>query len=242
MKALAEEVEKWFWSARTTLKTQAGLAASWWPDTTKSGNDGATPLAYLFFLEAALERCSGAKLTVAAHAEDGSLAKEAITQQWLTRNDREHSPHEVLVDFSVHNWDAASPIQLTGESEANPYHGTKDSLSSKDDDYSWDFYKLLVMPSATRLFFARVGKKAGVSIPKRIEELVRTLQGLVDWYAPALLRPHDELGVIIVPSRRSFASETRVLWLDRGRLKVTNASVPADVDTKLKDEGDDDGN
>jgi hypothetical protein len=145
----------------------------------------------------------------------------------------------VLVDFSVHNWEASSPIQLTGESESGPYHGTGDSLESNKDDYSWDFYKLLVMPSTTRLFFARVGRTKGSAIPERIEALVTTLQGLIDWYAPALLRPHDELGVVLVPSRRAFVSETRVLWLDRGRLKVRHATVPAEVGTVVKGEIED---
>ena len=201
-----------------------------------------TPLAYMFFLEAALTRCSGQKLTVAANAKDGGMERRVIDQHWLSPPARDHSPHEVLVDFSVHNWDAASPIQLTGESEAYPYHGVKDSLSAKDDDYSWDFYKLLVMPSATRLFFARVGSKRATKVPvaDRIHELGVSLQGLIDWYAPALLRPHDELGAIIMPSKRSFAAETRVLWLDRGRLKMKKVTVPSDVDTRLKDDEEED--
>jgi hypothetical protein len=231
-----EEVESWFWSAREKLKSAQKLEPAWWPNTTDKGNAGVTPLGYLFFLGAAASRCSGRQLTVAAEAPDGSVQKAVIDKEWLSPGTRDHSPSEVLVDFSVHNWAASSPIQLTGESEGGPYHGTGDSLESRTDDYSWDFYKLLVMPSTTRLFFARVGRTKGSAIPDRIQALVTTLQGLVDWYAPALLRPHDELGVVLLPSRRSFASETRILWLDRGRLKVRNATVPADVNPLLEDE------
>jgi hypothetical protein len=213
------EIEDRLWTSRERMIATLGLAADWWPNTTAQGNDACTPFAMSFFIDFALDRCVGQKLTLAANSGERLDPRQRTIEALWNNAAREHSTNEVLVDFSVHNWDAASPIQLTGESEMHPYHGVGDSLTTADD-YSWDFYKLLVVPSATRLFCARVGRSAGRGATDRINDLLSTLQGLIDLYGPALLRPNDELGGVLLPSRRSLAPETRVFWLDRGRLRA----------------------
>src|ERR1700691_1585858 len=103
-----ENVEGWLWAARRKLVDSFALGAKWWPNTGRAGNKWVTPLAYLFFLEATAHRCLGRKLTLAAKARDGSAEREVLDRFWL-RSSRVHSKHEVILDFSVHNWDAASP-------------------------------------------------------------------------------------------------------------------------------------
>lgn len=229
------EIEGWLWSARDAVKNHLGLGEAWWPMTNTTGHTDrqaqASAWALAFFITAARERCSGASLKAACHVggenDVNSYRQTLLTQLWLG-GERDHSQHEVLVDFSVHNWNAANPIQLTGESETYPSHGTGDSLE-RPDDYSWDFYKLLVVPSVTRLFFARVAGHGGVDAVTRVIQLTKTLQGLVDFYGPALLRHHDELGAVVVPASSTAATDTRILWLERGRLRCDRSASPPDL-------------
>jgi hypothetical protein len=87
-----DEIETWLWSARTKLIRKQNLESTWWPNTSKKGNDGVTPLGYLVFLEAATSRCSGKQLTVAAHAPEGSTEKLVIDTEWSRAGIRDVSP------------------------------------------------------------------------------------------------------------------------------------------------------
>ncbi len=213
------EIEEWLISSRQVVGQQQGLPDEWWPTTNADGQARASAWALAFFVQGALDTCSAPTLEMACSAGASKpLNRRVIDDMWIDGTARTHVESQVLVDFSVHNWEASSPVQVTGESETYASHGVGDSLSTSDD-YSWDFYKLLVIPSATRLFFARVGGHGGESSEDRCQQLAATLVGLVDWYGPALLRPHDELGVAIVPSAKKNRTEAIALWLDRGRLR-----------------------
>jgi hypothetical protein len=137
------EIEGRLWAARDKTIATLGLAPDWWPNTSADGNSACTPLAMAFFIDFALDRCVGRMLTLAANSGEPLDPRQRVLEALWKNVEREHSTSEVLVDFSVHNWNAANPIQLTGESEMYPYHGVGDSLTAPDD-YSWDFYKLLV--------------------------------------------------------------------------------------------------
>jgi hypothetical protein len=210
-----DELDRWLRTAHAAVVTHLGLKRDWWP----TSQTGASAWAVAFFVKAARDRCRGKKLW--AHCDVGKKNQknqEIIDKLWRTRPGREHGPEEVLVDFSVHNWDADNPIQLTGESEMYPSNGVGHSLE-RPDDYSWDFYKLLLMPSSTRLFIARVAGDKGQSAEPRSSALGNSLASLVDWYGSALLRPHDELGAMILPASKAINDKTLLLWLDQGRLR-----------------------
>ena len=224
-----DEIETWLWNSRDSLIADLGFDTAWWPNALTKAAPGAAATAWAlsFFLEAAKARCFGKDLHLHTHGKAGSQVETIIKSRWVGAG-RQHSPKEVLVDASVHNWDAASPIQLTGESEVRPTWDTGDSLEGRDD-YSWDFYKLLVVPSATRLFFARLSGRGkgtnGIAAGTRIQELLTSLQGIVDLYGPAMMRPGDELGGAIVPFSAKLArTETVVFWLERGRLRHEKAT------------------
>lgn len=240
------EIETWLWSGRENVIADLSFDKNWWPNSLKKGTPGAaaTPWALAFFLEAAKTRCFGKELHLHAHGKDGSPAETIIKSRWIGSG-KHHSKQEVLVDASVHNWTAASPIQLTGESEVKPTWDTGDSLEGKDD-YSWDFYKLLVVPSSTRLYFARLSARSGpqgVNAAERIEQLLASLQGIVDLYGPTMMRPGDELGGVLVPFSAKLAhTETVIFWLDRGRLrhekatKLAEFGAPPDGDDEEEDD------
>ena len=222
------ELETWLWNARERARNAHALPENWWPNTTTKG-DKTSAWALAYFLEGAETRCFGKVLHLSAHLTD---ATTPVIASWKSPPAREHSPHEVLLDYSIHHWRAASPIQMTCESEAWPFHTTGAQME-KTDDYSWDFYKLLVVPSATRLFFARVGGKTkdpdNGSATERIGRLLESLQSLVDLYGPALLRPNDELGGAIIPYSPKAVKESLVFWLDRGRLRSRQVALPPDL-------------
>ncbi len=218
-----DEVEKWLLDAKKTTQTVLNLANDWWPITSGDEQARASAWALAFFLTAANARCSAPTLIAACSASEASKPHNSkVLKALWTKPGREHQEEQVLVDFSVHNWDASNPIQMTGESEANASQRTDDQLSP--NSYGWDFYKLLLVPSASRLFFARVGGDGGVSAGERCKLLAKTLIELVDWYAPALLRPHDEVGVVIVPSAKNSLEDGFVLTLERGRLRPSALS------------------
>lgn len=235
------EIEEWLWASRQLVLSTLRFGAGWWPMTNTTGAPDrqaqASAWALAFFLSAASSRCSGKALTAACHtrttSETLSAYRSALMGAWLAKETAfTHSKHEVLVDFSVHNWNAANPVQLTGESEMYPSHGVGDQLTAGVDDYSWDFYKLLVVPSVTRLFVARVAGHGGKSASERAAALADTLVGLVDHYGPALLRHHDELGAVVLPAGKKSIGDTRILWLDRGRLRCDVAKSPPALDAE----------
>jgi hypothetical protein len=59
------------------------------------------------------------------------LGRITLDKLWIAPPGRIHQSQQVLVDFSVHNWNASSPIQLTGESETHAQHEVEGSLTTK---------------------------------------------------------------------------------------------------------------
>ena len=220
-----EEVETWLWDARTACVTNLNLRDRWWPTTGSKRMGEASAWGVAFFLRAAGARIQHAANLHAAVCNQGELGRRStmVKSLWVGRGGK-HWPHEMLVDFSVNDWDSGSPVKITGESEVGPHHGTGTSLTT-DDDYSWDFFKLLVVPSPVRLFFARVGATDRGTGPRRIAELTATLTSLVGTYGGAYLRPGDELGAVIVPTAKADAALTTVLWRDGDELRHRPAAV-----------------
>ncbi|MGE4164097.1 MAG: hypothetical protein AB7G23_20410 [Vicinamibacterales bacterium] len=215
------EIVNWLRQGRDALVAEHNLDANWWPMTTAGDHQARTTAwALSMFIHAARNRCSGPLLTAECHANnDQPLSRAMVLRDWTLPGVREHDHSEVLVDFSVHNWEASSPIQLTGESETHVSHGVAGDLNNDDNDYAWDFYKLLIVPSWSRLFFARVSGRDGASAADRCDTLATTLVTMVDRYGPAFLRPHDELGAAIIPSAKTQREQAVILWSERGRLR-----------------------
>lgn len=213
------DLESWLVASHRATRKALGLPDDWWPNARNGEQAYASAWALAFFLTATKERCFARKLRVACSASESTkpLNAKVLKELWKTDDMQEHQDEQVLVDYSVHNWASSNPVQLTGESEAFAQHRIDSELTA--DSYGWDFFKLLVVPSSSRLFFARVGGLGGVSAADRCEGLSKTLIELVDWYGAALLRPHDELGVVIIPSSKKERSAGRILFLERGRLR-----------------------
>jgi len=212
-----EKLQKWVEfgyekAALNFLKT--GIWSDWWPETQAH----ATSWVWAIIVQAALELDPENDLPLLLSApfhgenEDLRFRTDMIEDLWKKNSTREHEACEVLLDFSVHNWDSPFPILMTSESETFAQHGAGASISNIDG-YSWDFYKLLVVPSPKRLFFARVGtirKEKGV---ERRDSLCKTLKTILeDWgYGKAFLREGDELGIIIIPELASEWKDLRLL-------------------------------
>lgn len=220
------EIETWLTKARQTTVNHLGFTHDWWPTTNKNGQARASAWSLGFFLHAALSRCVGAELLAACSAGASKEMNEKMVQAlWTNSPSRKHQSSQVVLDFSVHNPESSSPVQLTGESETYPTHGVGQSLTTADG-YAWDFYKLLLVPSTSRVYFARVGANGGQSGGERCRALAASLASLVDWYGPVMLRPHDELGGVILPAAKKNHDETVIFWLDRGKLRSAPITTP----------------
>lgn len=223
-----DEIEDWLTTAHAKTVKRLKLAAGWWP--TSSGNNQrlASAWCWAMFTLAARNRCAGRRLTIAAHQNEATGAMlDALWPSERGARTRDLSANEVLLDFSVHHWRSSNPVQLTAESEMFAHHALSESEDAASNDYSWDFYKLLVVPSQTRLFAARIGSCFGETFKQRRSRLIRCLEDLVDQYGAAFLRPHDELGAVILPTAKRDRALTRILWTDRGRLKSQDVSAKA---------------
>jgi hypothetical protein len=111
---------------------------------------------------------------------------------------RRWTPQETLVDITVHDWAAPQPLQIAAESEMCADWDVGDSIDG-GDDYSWDFYKLLLVQAPLKLFFARVGPRraaAAGSGRERRDALVRSLVSVYDSY-PRLSR-NVELAAVVL--------------------------------------------
>jgi hypothetical protein len=117
----------------------------------------------------------------------------------------------VLVDFNIAAYDSpGNPTVLTAESEMFAWHGAGPMMGNRNsrhrrriDDYTWDFYKLLLVPSPYRVFIARLGAADGDSELGRIAELRESLGSVMEWYGRDLLGG-AELAAILLPETPSL--------------------------------------
>lgn len=192
----------------------------WWPRRGIGGQGAATSWVWAIVLYAARARHVGGRISFSSpyHGKNHrEVRKRLVETLWTDDPRRTHEPYEVLVDFIFHEWDSQHPIWLTAESELYAEHGVGDSLTSSDD-YSWDFYKLLVVPSPFRLFVARVGDSGVETGDARCDTLVRSLSTMVQSWGRSLLRINDELGVVLLPENGQQWQDLRILCLEDGQL------------------------
>ena len=130
---------------------------------------------------------------------------------------RRFSAHEAMLDFVVfpaRPQGGAECALLTMESEVYPRHGVKGDVDG-DNDYAWDFFKLLWVPAPRRLFVARVGTRDGVPGSRRRETLQASLDALTAEYRGLV---HDaELVVFILgEARRDMVDSSAGIWNGEG--------------------------
>ncbi|MCD5362816.1 MULTISPECIES: hypothetical protein [Chromobacterium] len=214
------ELEQWLVIAKNNTIKQLKLQTDWWPLSSNSKPYAAQASAWgiAFFTEAALNRAAGEVLTARCSNGSNNLSQSIVDALWVSSPDRIHDKDQLMLDYCVVNQTASSPIQVTGESEVGPSHPI-DFNPIPTNGYAWDFYKLLIVPSATRLFFARVASSGGVGAPQRIEALAKSLRKLIDIYGPTFLRPNDELGAVLIPSTTSQRDGAIILWVSQGRVR-----------------------
>lgn len=211
-------LENWLIEGKRDVIRLNNLASNWWPTTAANQQALASAWSTAFFARAALENSAGAVCTARCLAGSGNLNSQVLADRWISPPGRCHDTAQLMLDFCVTNEDAASPIQVTGESEVSPSFPVRAEPIPRNG-YSWDFYKLLIVPSSTRLFFARVAADGGVRAPDRVHELACSLRQLVDRLGPALLRPNDEIGAALIPATKRDRDESLVFWVVRGRVR-----------------------
>ena len=171
--------------------------ASWWPKEARCGQSECTAWAWAAFLAAASDLRGGSWGSVKFAANRG--------KNWDVRQavlldagfpEEQQSRHEILVDFSLHDWNANPPVLATAESEMCSTWGVGPSMNG-DDDYTWDFYKLLQVVSPFRLFFCRVGPRDNDTGSARRDRLLAV-------GAVAVVR-----NVVSIGSRRRWAAQQR---------------------------------
>lgn len=208
------ELETWLWDARESVINTLELKPTWWP----SSQGEASTLAAAFFLTATRARLQDAdgKFAVSAAWRKNAKRRKVIQALWGDGADV-LSESEVLLDFTVHDWDA-HVFRVTGESEVFALHGVGDSVTTADD-YSWDFFKLLAVRSPMRLFVARVGTRyRDDPVAGRIATLEASLKRIVEWCGARLMTPEDELGAVILGASKEAAHSSRILYLQEGVL------------------------
>lgn len=213
-------VQNWLVASKADVIAMNGLPADWWPTTSaKKGNQAiASAWAARFFLCAAEATAAGRSLTV--HCSDGKnrLSKTVVDTHWVKPLGHRHDSTQMMLDFCVTNDSGSDPIQVTGESELFPSHPINPAIEPVNG-YTWDFFKLLVVPSATRLFFARVAA-SGDSAPARVQSLADMIRDLLDKFGPAMLRPNDELAAVVIPATATDRDQTTIVCMSRGRVRI----------------------
>ena len=124
-----------------------------------------------------------------------------VEKNWnkSVNNSRAIDREEVLVDFTVLDWKSQDHIVLTAESEMHAAHGVGYHICG-NNGYAWDFYKLLLVPSPIRLYFAQVGSGYGRTGKERRDDLVSSIDEILrnQAYSKNLLRPGDFLSIVIL--------------------------------------------
>lgn len=152
------------------------------------------------------------KLAVAALHDVPPPNAGWLGEEYRNNGSRRLSVREYMVDFSIWNNDNApgEHIELTMESECFPAHGVRDSASLQDG-YSYDFYKVLLVPSPRRLFVARVNDVHGAH---RRDVLLQSLTTLTrDAARLGYLRQGDQLAVVLLAaSSGQRADSIAAVW------------------------------
>ena len=216
--------------ARADAAAAYGAAPErWWPAPGQSGQGQATTWAWASVLRLANDLPALVKGKMMLSANRGKEyhfnARKALLDSLWTADGHQHSPYEVLVDFNIAAYDSpGNPTILTAESEMFAWHGAGPMMGGPNlrhpdriDDYTWDFYKLLLVPSPFRLLMARVGAADGDSETGRLTELRESLGSVMEWYGRDLLGG-AELAAILLPETPSldFAGVHLGVWGEAG--------------------------
>jgi hypothetical protein len=140
-----------------------------------------------------------------------------------------HSPYESMVDVAAYAGDV-DPYRtlMTAESEASPVHRLGPRSQSGNNDYLWDLWKLLQVPSPLRLFVALVRDR--IKLRKgRCQLLERHVARMICEYAEnGLFNKGDRLFSLILPtgSSKKYESVCCRGWIitARGAVLLPNAN------------------
>jgi hypothetical protein len=127
--------------------------SGWWPAVGRECTNFATS----FLLRLAQQVCSNVKLAI--HANEGKDGVDAaIMDAFIKKNKNfRRLKGTIVVDLTVQNIASGDPFEFSAESEVGNHSVGDDFLKEKyDDDYAWDFFKLLTLPARNRVFFAVV--------------------------------------------------------------------------------------
>lgn len=210
--------EAWLKASYLHTMDTLHLENDWWPTSNSKNQALSTAWATAFFVEGAKASCSGELLVVRCPSGRDNYSKRILHSNWVSKS-RQIESSQLMLDFSVVNMASSSPIQLTGESEMYVSHSTG-SDPSVENDYAWDFFKLLIAPSSTRLFMARLAGRDGISAVQRIDDLANSLRRMIDLYGSAFIRPNDFLAAVILPAGVTMKNETTILWVTNGRVRI----------------------
>lgn len=223
-------LERTLREARADAAAAYGAAAEgWWPTLGRAGQGQAPTWAWATVLRLAndLPALVKGKMTLAANRgkEHHFNARKTLLDSLWTAHGHKHSRYEVLVDFNIAAYDSpGNPTVMTAESEMFAWHGAGPMMGDRNrrhrrriDDYMWDFFKLLLVPSPFRLLMARVGAADGDSETGRLAELRESLGSVMEWYGRDLLGG-AELAAILLPETPSldFAGVHLGVWGEAG--------------------------
>jgi hypothetical protein len=117
-------------------------------------------------------------------------------------------PHECLVDMNLMiGVDAPYETLLTAESEGYEAHGRTvgQARQATDNDFLWDFYKLLQVPSPLRFMFSLCASKHQGGLVDGLDHLVRRYARL-----PEQLPPGTDIWSVSFPTSSVTDTPVRV--------------------------------
>lgn len=206
------DIRRWTKRGYTAARRAYGLAESqFWPKGRK-GQKYATTWAWGIFLSAVTDGnnqflpANGTHMFAASMGDKHCNNKLGVTASlWngpgvaVPPNvTRETDYRETMLDLTVQDWGAPSPFLATCESEMCATWGVGDDIDGVND-YSWDFFKLLAVPSPFRLFIGRVGPDGGIAGEERRDALVHSLKAVHDRYP--VLRGGGEMAAVLLTDR-----------------------------------------
>lgn len=195
-------------------------AVNWWP----SSQAEATSWATHFILRATTDLCSNTKLSIHTTSGKGGTTKSIINAFCIKNKNYKMRNGTMMVDFSIHNEQAADPIQLTAESETGVGHETGENYLISKNDYAWDFFKLLLVPSRNRLFYARVSNRKKTTTYIRCKQLAFNLVKIYEKHGSAFLRPNDRLAIAIIPEKFNDRDKGWIISITNGVVIIKKCS------------------